>query len=271
VRLVDVTVALISAEIYRAIPQINVDFKEVSLLIKELGQRISHISLRFITALRDQIFGRKIPLSLQGRDALLDDKLIEDEIDDNFIDFDDVSSLGGTSTVATASENKRIADLETKLAEMQAMLNVLLQHNGGGGDSGIKNVSKSPPPPDPSGIPPVSNVAPPAPPPPPPFSSMSTTTIVKSHVKPVTKPVEVCADPVSTTLAESLRLIKTGQVQLRKIPRTPNGTPLRARPVSNPEGGLRGIFEAAIKKKFEHANSDDENVAEEEWDETDKL
>ncbi|CAD5220374.1 unnamed protein product [Bursaphelenchus okinawaensis] len=201
--------------------------------------------------------------TIQGNDVNIDLALAKLDTSEDFTNSfsdDDDDSIRAASTVCSAVANEKINELEAQLKELQETLKLIMNQNGV--VLPAKKEAKSV-------IPPVSKAAPPPPPPPPPsfFQKKKSPEPPKDPSPHKTEEVTSSDEnkpPVPAPRVVGFNLKELGSVKLKKVARTPGGTPIRP---SHDHDKNFGFLARAIKEKFRNTGeTDDEPETHDDWD-----
>ncbi|KAK7075382.1 Mitochondrial fission regulator 2, partial [Halocaridina rubra] len=164
----------------------------------------------------------------------------------------------------------KISAMEDELTQLRLQISTLIKQTQCIKTPPPTPVSSVPPPPPPP--PPPLNAAPPPPPLPslPNMNNMSSSTPVsrktsfaeliaqnKDNINKHSEPLDIkTSTPVSTGVSMTDVLKGLNKVKLKKVARSPGGTPVRERPSSPIAGDPAAIIAAALKKRFARINVD---------------
>ncbi|CAD5226899.1 unnamed protein product [Bursaphelenchus xylophilus] len=195
---------------------------------------------------------------LQGNEVNIDAALVKldssEDFSNSFSDDDD-ESMHAASTVCSLANDKKINELEAQLNELKQTLKLIMDQKGV--TPPTPEVAKS----KPGVIPPVSKVAPP-PPPPPPFllkkKSSPVATVIPTQLSSPEESVDENNPPVPVPRI-GLNFLELGSVKLKKVARTPGGTPIRHLSQSQDREDIAGCLAKALKQKFRNTGETEEN------------
>ncbi|XP_050711140.1 mitochondrial fission regulator 2-like [Eriocheir sinensis] len=192
------------------------------------------------------------------------------------------STIHAASPFTNPAALAKISALEDELAQLRMQVAGLLNQTHRPATpppSPVPSMAPPPPPPPPT---PFQFAPPPPPPPPPPLLPMSSNSAsdqgsrkcsfsdliaqkkdnINKHIVPIEVPPSTTSASTGVSMTDVLKGLN--KVKLKRVSRSPGGTPVRSRPKSPTPGDPAAIIAAALKKRFAnmHAESPEKEVSE---------
>uniref|UniRef100_A0AC34FC15 WH1 domain-containing protein n=1 Tax=Panagrolaimus sp. ES5 TaxID=591445 RepID=A0AC34FC15_9BILA len=245
----------------RALPYKNIFIYWVSRVFFDLRRKITNYSSNHITADKKQLMGT-------STENPLDDVIYQDSenYDDRCDDYDSHSVFSNADTDISSPQHRnttdpaKVAELENEVLILKQQLSLILQQM----NINIPQPATQTLPLTSSLPPPIVNGPRPPPPPPLPENLFKPSEVV---IKPPKQ-----SDPENNTNPQTVPRITEilgdlSKVQLRRVPRSPGGTPCRNRVLSSGTTMADAVKNAMDKRRKDFDVSMDENGLNDSWEE----